>query len=75
MPPIPHRAERLAELALSSTALQASSWRSVALLTDIAAGNAADLDPDQASQFAELALQAAVTAEIAAMRQAGTTGA
>lgn len=69
MPPIP-RTARIAELALSSTALQASSWRSVALLTDIAAGHAANLDPDQARLFAEQALEVAVAAEILASREA-----
>lgn len=72
MPAIPQseHAARAAELALTCTALQASSWRSVSMLLDIAAGNAADVDPDQAREFAAEALQVAVTAELAAMWQA-----
>jgi hypothetical protein len=71
MPPLPQpdRAERIAEMALSSTAIQASSWRSVAMLVDIARGST-DIEPDQAQLFAELALEAALTAEILAARQA-----
>jgi hypothetical protein len=61
MAPLPQseRAARMAELALS-----------VALLTDIAAGNAADVDPDHARLFAEQALEAVVGAEIVASREA-----
>lgn len=67
--PPPDRAGRLAELALSFPQIQRCSWRSVALLADIAAGHAKDLDPGQAQRFAQQALEAAVTAEVMAARQ------
>lgn len=66
--PQPERAARIAELALSSPAVQAFSWRSVSLLVDVAQGST-DLDPDQAKRFAELALEAAITSEILAGRE------
>ena len=69
--PQPNHAARLAELALGSASIQRCSWRSVALLTDIAAGNAADITPEEAQRFAEEALRVAIVAEILAGREAG----
>ena len=67
--PQPEPAARIAELALSSSAVQACSWRSVALLVDVARGST-DIAPDQARLFAEQALQLVVGAEILASREA-----
>jgi hypothetical protein len=69
MQPLPQdHAARIAELALSSSAVPFSRL-AVAVLVDISLGDLT-IDPDQAQQFAELALRAAVTAEILAGREA-----
>ena len=64
----PDRAARIAELALTSTAPQASSWRSVAMLVDVARGDPT-IAPDQAQRFAEQALEVALAAEILTVLQ------
>jgi hypothetical protein len=68
----PDRAERLADLVLQHRLAQRFSFQATAALIDSARGST-DIDPDAADQVVQKALEAVVTAEILATRQAGAT--
>jgi hypothetical protein len=74
MEPLPHSAERLAKLVLASAVAQEFPRHVTDALHSVARSDSS-IDPTEADRLVRAALQAAITAEIAAMRQASAPGA